>query len=382
MKKAMKILIVFLVFLCCGCADDRQKPSTPDDSIPNESVNRQYSVPTDLDPSTERSEPIFLYEKLELPEAISQADNLYCCYGDGEYTVLSLGSRNGKQEGPLQKTDSLALCDQDGGVAFFPVATEADIISALPYHNGIIYVDYEEQPDYVIWSVVQTDGEQDKVIDSGTSSYYEQIPYLFFVEGDVYYLCRNDGGFCVKAIKDGAVEVLFERDDCALSLVRAYSNGNQFCFLGYYPESNFATLFICDSSGVLFENELHGKITSYAIMGQYAVCGTGDEESGNCSVEVFNLKTGQGKMISEPVGPLYCLQGSGSECVCVGFAWQPYYVSISDERVSAMPWPWPTEQKSSTLTNILFYPAGESRFFVLARKGEEYLFYRLSITQE
>ncbi len=354
MKKLLLLIALSMLLLCAAC-----------DNTVNE--QGQGSIL-----------PAFQYEELALPENLTNADHLFCCYSDAKYTLLSVCSDNGRQFGPLSKTDSIFLCDIAGGMQYFTVATDAYITSAVPHKDGVLYVDYEEYADgSVKWSVVYTDGETHTTLDSGSAVSYDRIPYLFKVGSNTYYIWEDSAGFGVDLINNTDTECVIRRTDCALTAVTAYSNAEQYYFIVSYSHLPYATFVVCNTEGVVYEYTLGGKITSCTIADTYAVCGVGNEETGECWLELIDLFTGQKSVIRSPYGALYTLRGNGEDCVCVDSFWNPYYVSLSNKSISPMP---SADAGASTGTTNLFYPIGSGKFFVMLQKQDGYRFYHLTLS--
>ncbi len=362
-KSAKHILLFFVLTLSvlfCSCTN------TP----PAETTDPGSHTNIDLE------DLVFSYTELPFPETLSTADHLFCCYQSASQTLLSVCSDNGRQIGPTQKTDFLALCDMEGGMTSFPVETDAYITSALPYQGGVVYADYKELSDgSVEWSVTLKSGSAETVIDTGAALSYDRVPYLYYVQDTPYYLREDRDGFSVLQIKDQTPAVVYSKTGCSAVSIDVRGNGKQFCFPIQYSGEDFSRFLVFDEDGLLYEHTLGGKITSYAITDQYAVCGTGNEDTRQGSVEAVDLSTGQAKTFDQPYGALWGLTGSGNLCLCVGYDWQPYAINIATEQISVIPGPKSSTNRS---TPIFFYPAGESRFFALSRQKTGYAFYLLT----
>ena len=318
----------------------------------------------------------FSYQELPIPEALASAHHLYRCYQDETYTLLSVCSRNEAQAGPMVKTDYLALYEQSGGMVSYPLETDAYIISAIPYLDGVLYVDHAEQADGgVAWSVILTDGAKETVLDTGTASVYDHTPFLFLVQNMPYYLCRsplNDyAGYSVKRIKKQTAVTVYAESDCRLMNIDACSNGEQFCCTVKYPLEEFSRLCVFDRNGIQYQHLLSGNPTSYTITDRYAVCNTGTEDNRKLTIEAVDLATGEVTMFHHPYGALYGLAGTGSICVC-NASGKVYAVDIENQRLFTI---------LRLSMPSFFDPAGENRFFVLSGGNDGYKFYLLTISE-
>ncbi len=382
-KKPKNLLIAVICFLListltAGCAFTGgiiEPPETTDSPNTTGPTETAETIGTDL------RDLVVSYTELPFPETLSTADHLFCCYQNASQTLFSVCSDNGRQNGLTQKTEYFALYNIEGSVTLFPVGTDAYITSALPYQDGVAYVDYKDLSDgNVEWSVTLKSGSVKTVIDKGTVSSYDRVPNLYYVQDKPYYLREERDGFSILQITDQTPTVVYSKTGCYVLNMEVSSNGKQFCFPILYSRGDFPCLLIFDEEGLLFEPTLGRKIISYAITDQYAVCGLGDEYTNyadvkKCYVKAMDLSTGQEKTLTQPYGAPWGLTGSGSLCLCVDYAWQPYAISIAAEQVSVIPGPKSAANRS---TPLFFYPAGESRFFALSRQNTGYVFYLLT----
>lgn len=393
MKKLICFLCIFLITIFSGCTDKEPiETGETTDSQDQAHINVPASDALNDENAPASAEPTFKCEALEMPEELKDADHIYCCYSDSKGLVLSICNVREKEVtvGPVNKTDFLVLCDENAKIVnSFPVSfPDSYVTTAVPYKDGVAYVGYSEISDensddtskklYTEWYVVYTDGEGEKILDSGNSESYYDIPHLFIADNELCYLWGYDDGFVVKQIKDDGAILLFERTDCKLASVDIYSNGNEYCFMASYPEAEYATFFICDISGVKYEYTLHGKITSFSIMDEYAVCATGDGETSKFSIEAVELSNGDAKVYRVPDTP-YCLTGNGGDLLYRN-SLQYYYTSVADEKTQSI------REHLLEVNNGLYYPLGESQYFVLGLNPDndgdsEYEFFRLTISE-
>lgn len=345
-------LFLFVVLLC-SCAEMPQETKAPP-----------------LDKSA------FTYKTISMPEELASAYHIYHCYQNQTYSLLSVCSDNGKEIGPTVKTDYFALCDMEGLVASYPVETDAYITSALPYDDGVLYVDYVQQNDgSLIWYLIHKNGTAEVVLDTGNASNDLEVPALFYVEGVPYYLRKNGEGFSINKIEEHVVaSVCSETEYDVLSTVKVCSNGNQYCFLVKYPQEELCRLYICDANGVKYQHKLTGKIASFTITDQYAVCCTGLEGAKKLSIEAINLSTYETKVFAQDYGAFYGLSGTGGVCVAVGNSWQPWAIDIENATVFSISAP-------RSKAPIFFHAASKNYFFVMIDSNKGYMFYSLTISE-
>ena len=376
--KLRNIILLFLSLILsvtlCGCVGDLDNDGAGQDGASNGTEDQTQLIERTLS---------FDYEDLYVPEEIT-GGGAYVCYQDASCIIFSVRSRNGKDLGPLYKADFLALYHFDGKTTYYPLETEADIISVLPYQNGLLYVDYTEPTTEttewsIEWAVVLTDGQNKTVLDTGTVYDYNDIPYLFFVQEYPYYLCKNQGCFTIKKLVDtDPYTVHTENVNSLADNWMAGSNGNEYCYMINYPNDEYAHFIVANDEGVLYNNRLNGKITSYTITDKYAVCVTGIEETGKCSVEVVDLSTGGFTLFSQPYGTSWQLTGTGSICICVNDHWQPYAIDIESQKVVAIPLP---QDLQLTGKQFRVYPIEENRFVIFI-DGDTEQFFFLTVSEE
>ncbi len=351
-KKIISFWCILALIMLSGCAEKE-----PIDTVDTTDSQSQTLL---------SAEPIFKCEALAMPDEFKNANHIYCCYSDSNGMLLSICNEREKEVtvGPVNKTDFLVLCDENAKIVnSFPVSfPDSYVTTAVPYKDGVAYVGYNELVDenaddtskklYTEWYVVYTYGEGEKILDSGNSESYYDIPHLFIADNELCYLWGYDDGFVVKQIKDDGAILLFERTDCNLASVDIHSNGNEYCFMASYPEAEYATFFICDISGVKYEYTLHGKITSFSIMYEYS-----DGETSKFSIEAVKLSNGADKAYRVPDTP-YCLTGNGDDLVYRN-SLQYYYTSVADEKTQSI------REHLLKVNNGLYYHLGESQYFVL-----------------
>ena len=362
MKRILALILVALLLLC-GCAHGEPAPTTAS----GEPETPQTTAPeadTTLPSQTEPlPEPEARWEELPCPQGLFDVDreenprgNVQILYSDAERLLLAEYSYKYSQEdvdagrvgdGYLYYTDAFRLWDLEGGVTAFPVSSDAQIVSALPWEDGVIYVEYGpwSEDAGVTWSVLQTDGTASEVLDTGTAESCYEIPVLFFSDAIPHYLCKTPNGTAVRRIRDGKAELLLEAEGCYLFNQRGVaveSNGTQYCFgTGTTPDTPEDLLLICDSEGIVYEYTLRGKLMSWAVTDKYAVCFTYDED--DCYyIEAVDLATREEKRFPVPLGSAFDwnrMKGSGTACVLWAGAmnYRFFYVDIDAEQLTELP---------------------------------------------
>lgn len=394
LKRIFGLLFAFTLLLLSACNDYVQRDNSQngaDNTATMQTVSSE-AVVVDIPPA-----PTFKYEELSVPHELKEADYLYFCYSDDNQIIVSVGAKREKEWGERSNvTKYICVCDSELQVekTYSISLTDTDIISAVPYKEGIAYACFEDEfsnGEYnCTWQIVYTDGENDEVLDSGMCSYYDFTPSLFILENELCYLygerLPDSRGFVVKRIKDGDVETIIENNDARLCSAFAKSNGDNFCLLADYPGREFATFLICDSAGIIYEHDLNAKITSHSINDIYAICGTGDEQADEFFAELVCLVNGEGKLLKFPYGsPLYCMTANADSIICVNNSWKPYYIDVPNERFISMPLPLTV----GDFVPIDFVPISDTEYLLAAMKTKysedgtgydtDYELYRLTV---
>ena len=237
-----------------------------------------------------------LTSPLELSE--DEAATLIQCCGENS-VLLAVGHRNTAQTGPLYHTDYLLY-----------------IISAVLDGSDALYVDYEAMDSGLKWSLIRSTDTGKNTLASGQVSSYNQVPALFSLNGQPMYLQSEDTGISVYRVDGSAVSSVLNLTDYTMSDVTVCTNGTQFAFLASTNDDAYWTAFLCNASGILYQKELSQQVTTFAITGEYMVCGLGDPETQKFSYETIRISDGKVSTADSAV-PLWRLAGSGSSCMYV-----------------------------------------------------------------
>lgn len=255
-----------------------------------------------------------LTSPLELSED-EAATLIQCCGENG--ALLAVGHRNTAQTGPLYHTDYLLYWNySDGTTKQFPVSSPAYIISAVLDGSDVLYVDYEAMDSGLKWSLIRSTDTGKSTLATGQVSSYDQVPALFCLNGQPMYLQSEDTGISVYHVDGSAVSSVLNLTDYTMSDVTVCTNGTQFAFLASANDDAYWTAFLCNASGILYQKELSQQVTTFAITGEYMVCGLGDPETQKFSYETIRISDGKVSAADSAV-PLWRLAGSGSSCMYV-----------------------------------------------------------------
>ena len=257
-----------------------------------------------------------LTSPLELSE--DEAATLIQCCGENS-VLLAVGHRNTAQTGPLYNTDYLLYWNySDGTTKQFPVSSPAYIISATLDGADALYVDYEAMDSGLKWSLIRSTDTGKSTLATGQVSSYDQVPALFSLNGQPMYLQSEDTGISVYHVDGNAVSSVLDIPDYTMSPsdVTVCTNGTQYAFLASAKDDAYWTAFICDASGILHQEKLSQRVTTFAITDDYMVCGLGDPETQKFSYETIRISDGK-VSTADSAAPLWRLAGSGSSCMYV-----------------------------------------------------------------
>ena len=214
-----------------------------------------------------------LTSPLELSED-EAATLIQCCVENS--VLLAVGHRNTAQTGPLYHTDYLLYWNySDGTTKQFPVSSPAYIISAVLDGSDVLYVDYEAVEPGLKWSLIRSTDTGKSTLASGQAASYDQVPARFSLNGQPMYLQSEDTGISVYRVDGSAVSSVLDIPDYTMSDVTVCTNGTQFAFLASANDDAYWTAFLCNASGILYQKELSQQVTTFAITGEYMVCGLG-----------------------------------------------------------------------------------------------------------
>lgn len=309
------------------------------------------------------------YDKFALPFVLNENQTELCCYSDGKDSIFAVGSRNGKQIGPLYNTEQLYLCSNLEIIAEYEVGSSAYIISAVPYEGDILYVDYTEgDGGQLSWSLKRINGTEETVLDHGSASAFDRVPDLILAGSFPLYLWEQEDCFGINQISGDTIHSIVEESSYTLPTVEIKSNGTYYCYMAAGPDDDNATMFIGNEEGIVWSHPLADKITSFAITDEYAVCGLGGQYF---SVDAVNLSTGESKSFQVDKA-LWRMSGSGEACVCVDDQFIPYYVDISQETIRELPRP---EEKSYQAWPTIFYPVDFNHYYARFSTDDAHMYY-------
>ena len=333
MKKYTLLLIICIICLLSGC----------------NAGNTEYKMNSAVD----------------LKDLIEPGEELTCAYADSSSIILSIGNRNGKVIGPLVDTDRLLLKNySDGSSSTLKLETEAYIINAIPYNDGLLYSTYVLEDDLYRWSVIYESDNERISIDEGTCSDCTYVPGFAMVNDRICYLSINKAGESweqsVKLLTGYRSDAIFSVELESVSEPRFFSNGKEYCFIA--DTSGPAEYFIGTEEGITLRGGIEGEISSFGINDSYMVIGTVDEGEDFDKPYIFAIDLSSGETNSVPSEVIsYRIAGSGNEFLCVD---SEFSVFALDTTGKDLAWKQISEFGDFDITNnpVLFFSAGDGKF--------------------
>lgn len=219
-----------------------------------------------------------------------------------------------------------------------PLDLNAQIRSAVPFGDAVLYVDYAEKDESLEWTVVHFENGVKQDLRSGTCAGYEDLPELSVLEGSPVILWKDSKKetFGLE-IFDGAdlSEIELPKDQNLVSTDSA-CNTKEICFLTK-NDAGDARFLIVGKNGEIGSVTLDGRITSFGLTKDALVCGLGDEEqTGEFSLMVYNFRSKE-KKVTAVKGPLYRMTDSKTDVtLCVDYAFQLLKIDSTNGDVQAV----------------------------------------------
>ena len=302
-----------------------------------------------------------------------ETENL--CYADEKKAIFAIGIRNAAVEGPLIDTKYIQVYDMEKQqvAKTYPVKGNCYVTQAVPYQEGIVFVQYENALVDTKWSIVYADKGSQECLDRGRCNSYESIPGIGLLGENVVYTYENIGKsytWGVKKLSDMAVQNLFSEHGgkCYTPL---YTNGENYCFLIGKEDSEFATMIVGDLNGEVSRHDLTQRVDSFGITKDYAVCSVSDGRD-NAHLVKVQLRDGSTEVLEE-TEPMYMLTGgSGQTAMYASVGLQAYMTDITSDSTKMIEFPDDSEYHQT----LWLYPAGTERYLIEIDEERYYLVYK------
>ena len=319
------------------------------------------------------------YERISIELPLEGEKSAYCCYSDDTNMIFSVGKRTGAQVGPLVDTENLIVFNHRTSefAHTYPVASDAHVVSAVPYEEGILYIDYsviEDAADYTLeWALEYMDLESNiMILDSGFVYDFYDLPKLCTIEGVPVYLyeTQKNGEYAYGINRvDGKETKQIFCEAGGLAAVELQGNGSSYCFVSSEDDGGSLTFKIGDLTGVKSSVLLDGKITSFGLSSSHAICGI-SKEDGTYALQTVHLQNGTSENISVD-RPLYRMSAGKSESAfCVDNMWTIFKLDLDKMELVEIEQPMGVSDEDF---NVLFHQVSENEYiFEFGSKARAY----------
>ena len=140
-----------------------------------------------------QEEPSMEGEQLDTKLSLEENFDTFPQYADEETLLLSLEKNIKVNVGPASKTKGFFKYDlkSDTLEQVIPLDLNAQIRSAVPFGDAVLYVDYAEKDESLEWTVVHFENGVKQDLRSGTCAGYEDLPELSVLEGSPVILWKD-----------------------------------------------------------------------------------------------------------------------------------------------------------------------------------------------
>lgn len=268
--------------------------------------------------------------------------------------------------GPSVSTEYLAVYDLEKGTISqkVDVETEAYIVNAAWFQEGIVYVDYENPLDKTTWSILRRDDSGTHLIAQGNARSWMAVPHLAVLENRLLFLWEDPdaGSIGIYEITGSTYSELFSVERFSLYSTEFYHNGQEFCFMAGRPEAEFATIFVGNADGIQYQYDLSHKLTSYAISNHAVLVGLGDEKTKEFFALNLDLDTYEASLF-KVYRPLYRMTAGQSEtALCVDDRFDFYEIVPEEGRIRQLD--MPSDSYFFQVATVAISPAVNQRYLV------------------
>lgn len=306
------------------------------------------------------------YSEIPLNFELDELQSETCCYVDEQIMLFTVGTRNGKPEGPLVSTDYMMTYDYKEGQirAKYEVETEGYIFSAVPYEDGIIYVDYDGNLAETKWQVRFISETENLILDEGESDSYAHTPRVTLIDGVPVYVWQNTPGeenvYGINKVVDMESLNIFKDEENTLSYVYFKDNSKEYCFLISKPDYTYGTIVVGDMNGIRYTYDLEEKLNSFGMTEDYVVCSTAESEE---QKHLIKLKIDSGKAEEAAMSKhLYKLTGlEDNTCLLVDYDFNMFQLDVDSEELIGLPLP---EEFLGQTHSTAYYPINRDKCIV------------------
>lgn len=318
------------------------------------------------------------YDHIQLPFDTSVNEKTTVCYSDDEKLILSLWNKN-KENSDSYKTTGIYMLNymaEQENYTFYNAKSENVIYSALPYKEGILYVDYSfvdaDGSKPIKWQIKYCDSQETSVIDEGFCSSDSRTPYLCKSEGVPVYFCEmvDDKGahYTIRTVSELQYSIVEEITGYEPYIMRMFTNDTDYVIVLRNTETGEFEIMLATHNGIEKFIPLEKNLDSIDVSNSQIVCTLSDSD-GNCEIRCFSLNQldQKGDIAWEYYKPLYRVNCSAENlCPAVDSGFNPYLIDITNQKVDEFDLP---EEYNDKGYPVAFYPAGESGYIVDIKSG-------------
>jgi len=269
--------------------------------------------------------------------------NTFLQYADGDNTLLSLEKNIDVNVGPATTTEGFVKYGLDDGTIkqVIPVDMDAQVHSAIPFGDALLYVDYTVIQDELKWDVVLYGNGEKKVLRSGACNFYSQLPEIALIEEKPMILWEDtiENVFKLEAYDGQAFSEITLPKDLKLAGTELASNAKELCFL-VEDATGKGQFVLAGKDGVIDMVPLDGKVTSFGLAKDCLVCGLGDEaETGIFSLMIYNFRLKERKEIKTSKALYRMADSQTDETLCVNSDFQILRIDSSEEKITEISTP-------------------------------------------
>ena len=319
--------------------------------------------------------PDMNYERIDCGFLISDEYTESCIYSNGDQMIFSIEKFLKVNAGPATSTDAFVLVDIETEAAkkIIPVGLSAQVNSAVPYMDGVMYVDYETGDDNLIhWEIIKHTAGEKKTLLSGKCDVEYKLPSLELLNNTPVVLWEDaESGMTrlSKIVKEKFEDVITDDENIQMVTSDISANTKEVCFAAK-TEWETAEMIIADLEGIVSSLTLEHKLTSFALTKDHLLCGVGDvEEKGIFSLLNYDFRL-ENVNITAILHPLYRMSGSNTEtALCVDDSFMIKKVNASDSSISDVNAPLGKTGKPVSFSSII---DGKCIASILEKNKNEY----------
>ena len=259
-------------------------------------------------------------------------------YADGNDALLSLEKNIDVNVGPATATKGFVKYGlKDGTVEqIIPADTDAQINSAMPFGDALLYVDYTTAKDKLKWNVFLHKNGERNVLRSGVCNFYSQLPEIALIDGAAAILWEDTSKDVFKLeLYDGQNFSKIELPkNLKLTSTELRSNTKELAFLAE-DNAGKGQFILAGKDGVMDTVPLDGKAVSFGLTKDCLVCSLGDdEETSATSLIIYNFRSKEQQEIKTNREFYRMADSQTDEALCVDYEFKILKIDSSKGEIT------------------------------------------------